>query len=61
MAVHRASDFGNMKDAFTEHGPAWAFGLGKQSWGKYIVYELKASSLYMFLIVMFCIIRNTLP
>lgn len=42
MAVYRASDFTNMKDGFTEHGPARTFGRGKQNLGEYIVCELKA-------------------
>lgn len=41
MDAYRASDFSNMKDGFAEHGPAQAFGLGKQKPGKYIVCELK--------------------
>lgn len=41
MAVYRASGFANMKDGFTEHGLARAFGLGKQNLGKYVVCKLR--------------------
>lgn len=42
MALYRALDLVNIRDGFTECGPAQAFGLGKQNLDEYVLYELKA-------------------